>query len=409
MGALLAGAKYRGEFEERLKAVLTEIKRSAGRDHPVHRRAPHHRRRRPDRGLDGRRQHAQADARPRRAALHRRHHPRRVPQARREGRRPRAPLPAGDGRRARRSRTPSRSCAASRSASRSTTACGIQDAALVAAAMLSNRYISDRFLPDKAIDLVDEACAMIRTEIDSMPAELDEITRRVHAARDRGGGARQGARQGEPRAARRPAPRARRPQGAPGRDARPVGERAADDRRGARECARRSSARGSPSSRPSATTTSTRPPSCATARLAELERRLADAEAQARARAAGACCARRSPSEEIAEIVAALDRHPGDPPARGRAREAAPPRRDPAPARHRPGRGRAPGRRRRAPRPRRHQGPAPADRLVHLPRPHRRRQDRARQGPGRGALRLRGRTWCASTCPSTWRSTPSRA
>src|SRR5947209_20237401 len=55
----------------------------------------------------------------------------------------------------------------------------IQDAALVAAVVLSHRYISDRFLPDKAIDLVDEACAMLRTEIDSMPAELDELTRRV--------------------------------------------------------------------------------------------------------------------------------------------------------------------------------------------------------------------------------------
>jgi len=55
----------------------------------------------------------------------------------------------------------------------------IADSALVTAVMLSHRYISDRFLPDKAIDLVDEACAMIRTEIDSMPAELDELTRRV--------------------------------------------------------------------------------------------------------------------------------------------------------------------------------------------------------------------------------------
>lgn len=55
----------------------------------------------------------------------------------------------------------------------------IQDTALVAAATLSHRYISDRFLPDKAIDLVDEACARLRTEIDSVPAELDEITRRV--------------------------------------------------------------------------------------------------------------------------------------------------------------------------------------------------------------------------------------
>src|SRR5204862_7537473 len=55
----------------------------------------------------------------------------------------------------------------------------IKDAALVAAAVLSNRYIPDRFLPDKAIDLVDEAAAKLRTEIDSMPVELDEVTRRV--------------------------------------------------------------------------------------------------------------------------------------------------------------------------------------------------------------------------------------
>ena len=55
----------------------------------------------------------------------------------------------------------------------------ITDSALVAAAMLSNRYISDRFLPDKAIDLVDEACALIKTELDSMPTELDELSRRI--------------------------------------------------------------------------------------------------------------------------------------------------------------------------------------------------------------------------------------
>src|SRR4029077_16380493 len=55
----------------------------------------------------------------------------------------------------------------------------ISDGAVIAAVTLSHRYISDRFLPDKAIDLVDEACAMLRTEIDSMPAELDELTRRV--------------------------------------------------------------------------------------------------------------------------------------------------------------------------------------------------------------------------------------
>ena len=55
----------------------------------------------------------------------------------------------------------------------------ITDSALIAAATLSDRYITDRFLPDKAIDLVDEACAMIRTEIDSMPQEMDEISRKI--------------------------------------------------------------------------------------------------------------------------------------------------------------------------------------------------------------------------------------
>ena len=55
----------------------------------------------------------------------------------------------------------------------------ITDSALVTAAVLSNRYITDRFLPDKAIDLVDEACAMIKTELDSMPAELDEQNRKI--------------------------------------------------------------------------------------------------------------------------------------------------------------------------------------------------------------------------------------
>ena len=55
----------------------------------------------------------------------------------------------------------------------------IQDSALITAAVLSNRYISDRFLPDKAFDLVDEACALIRTEMDSMPAEMDDLARKI--------------------------------------------------------------------------------------------------------------------------------------------------------------------------------------------------------------------------------------
>ena len=68
----------------------------------------------------------------------------------------------------------------------------IQDQALIAAATLSNRYITDRFLPDKAIDLVDEACAMIRSEMDSMPAEMDELNRKIMRHEIEGGGAEEG-------------------------------------------------------------------------------------------------------------------------------------------------------------------------------------------------------------------------
>ncbi len=178
MGSLLAGAKYRGEFEERLKAVLQEIKNSEGRIllfidelhtivgagkaegaidagnmlKPMLARGELH-----CIGattLDEYRQHIEKDA-----ALERRFQPVLVDQPTVEdtisilrGLRERFEVHHG---------------------------VKIQDAALVAAAVMSNRYISDRFLPDKAIDLVDEACAMIRTEMDSMPTELDQITRRV--------------------------------------------------------------------------------------------------------------------------------------------------------------------------------------------------------------------------------------
>jgi ATP-dependent Clp protease ATP-binding subunit ClpB len=178
MGALVAGAKYRGEFEERLKAVLAEIKQSDGRIilfidelhvivgagktegamdagnllKPMLARGELH-----CIGattLDEYRKHIEKDA-----ALERRFQPVVVDQPSVEdalsilrGIKERFELHHG---------------------------VRIQDNALVAAVTLSNRYITDRFLPDKAIDLMDEACAMIRTEMDSMPQELDELTRKV--------------------------------------------------------------------------------------------------------------------------------------------------------------------------------------------------------------------------------------
>ncbi len=178
MGALLAGAKYRGEFEERLKAVLNEIKESEGRvllfiDELHNIVGAGRTEGSTDAGnllkpmlargelhcigattLDEYRKYIEKDA-----ALERRFQPVMVDAPSVEdtisilrGLKERFEVHHG---------------------------VRIQDNALVAAAVLSNRYISDRFLPDKAIDLVDEACAMIRTEIDSMPAELDAVTRRV--------------------------------------------------------------------------------------------------------------------------------------------------------------------------------------------------------------------------------------
>ncbi len=166
ISALVAGAMYRGQFEERLKAVLKEINDSDGRHHHVRRRAaPAHgrgRRRGVGRGI----QHAQAHARPRRAAPDRRHDAQRVPRVHREGCRARAPLPAGVRRRADASRTPSRSSAGSRALRGAPQGhdrgCRARRRGIPLAPLHPARQ-----LPDKAIDLIDEAMSRLKMEIDS--------------------------------------------------------------------------------------------------------------------------------------------------------------------------------------------------------------------------------------------------
>ena len=105
----------------------------------------------------------------------------------------------------------------------------IQDSALIAAATLSDRYIADRFLPDKAIDLVDEAASRLRIEIDSLPTEIDEVDRRVMQLEIELTSLRQGDRRGLGRAPRGDRARARRAAGALGRDEGTVAEREAGD------------------------------------------------------------------------------------------------------------------------------------------------------------------------------------
>ena len=179
LGSMVAGAKYRGEFEERLKAVLKEITDAEGEVitfidelHTVVGAGAAE-------GVDGRRQHAQAAARPRPAAHDRRHHARRVPQAHREGRRPRAPLPAGVRRPADRrghDRDPPRAQGALRGAPRRAHP---GRRARRARRCCPTATSPGRFLPDKAIDLIDEAASKLRIEIDSLPTEIDVVERRI--------------------------------------------------------------------------------------------------------------------------------------------------------------------------------------------------------------------------------------
>ena len=192
MGALIAGAKYRGEFEERLKAVLKEVHESRGRRSSCSSTSctPSSARARPK----ARWTPATCSSRCWRAASCTASAPPRSTSTASTSRR--TPRWSAASSRcwstSRPSRTRSRSCAACASATRCTTACASRTPRWSRPRCCRNRYITDRFLPDKAIDLVDEAAAKLRTEIDSMPAELDEIVAPRHAARDRARGAAEG-------------------------------------------------------------------------------------------------------------------------------------------------------------------------------------------------------------------------
>ena len=179
MGALIAGAKYQGEFEERLKAVVQEVVASEGEITAVHRRDPHPRRRRQVVGRDGRRQYPQTRACARRPADHRRHDARRVSEILRAGQGSRTPFPEGDGRRADAGGRHFAILRGLKDRYENHHQVRIKDEAIVAAVELSTRYITSRFLPDKAIDLVDEAASRLRLEMNSVPEEIDTLDRRV--------------------------------------------------------------------------------------------------------------------------------------------------------------------------------------------------------------------------------------
>ena len=386
LGAMVAGAKYRGEFEERLKAVLSEISAAEGdiivfidelhtlvgagkADGAMD--ASNMLKPALARGelhcvgattLDEYRKHIEKDA-----ALARRFQPVFVAEPTVEdtisilrGLKEKYELHHG---------------------------VRIADAAIVAAATLSNRYIADRFLPDKAIDLMDEAASRMRMEVDSKPEELDELDRRIiqlkiekealkkesdDASRDRLERLEKELSELEQKSAALTAQ---------WKSAKDKLRQFAEDQGAARQGALR--ARDRPAqgrARPGGRAGLWRDP-----RPRE--------EAQGRPRATrsqgGKGVKEEVTPEDIAAVVSRWTGVPVDKMLEGERDKLLRMEEQLAQARGRPGRGRAGGVRRRAPRARRPAGPQPADRLVPVPGPDRRRQDRAHQGDRRVPVRRR--------------------
>ena len=286
----------------------------------------------------------------------------------------------------------------------------ISDAAIVAAATLSNRYITDRFLPDKAIDLMDEAAARLRMAVESKPEELDEIDRRLMQIRI------------EAEALKKEK------------------DDASKDRLKRREVEIKelqaksdeiSAAWKAEKGRLAGATNAKERLDKARAEMADAERRsdwarageikygeipaleklIAESEGKADTDedAKAPLVKEEVDAEAIAAVVSRWTGIPVDKMLEGEREKLLAHGRRPAQARGRPGRGAGDRRQRGAPRARRPAGPEPPDRQLHLRRPHRRRQDRADQGARRIPVRRRDTPSCASTCRNTWRSTRSAA
>ena len=402
MGALVAGAKYRGEFEERLKGVLDEVKQAAGEiilfiDEMHTLVGAGKAEGAMDAGnllkpslargelhcigattLDEYRKYIEKDA-----ALERRFQPVFVGEPSvpdtisiLRGLKEKYELHHG---------------------------VRITDGALVAAATLSNRYITDRFLPDKAIDLMDEAASRIRMEVESKPEEIENLDRRIiqlkierealkkeqdTASKDRLGKLEEELANLEQQSAEL----TQRWQAEKDKiSAEAKIKEQLDAARIELEQAQRNGDLAKAGE-------------LQYGRIPELEKQLTEAQAAVK----GAMLREEVTAEDIAARGQPLDRNPGRTDDGGRAREAAPDGEADRRPGHRPGRCGQSGVRRRPPLTGGPAGPEPAVGLVPVPRAHRRRQDRADQGPRRIPVRRCRTRWSASTCPSSWRSMRSR-